>query len=241
MTAVLLVWVVSCVQPERAEEGPKPVAEAKTQALITKLKSDDSKERVAAAVALGKAGDLRAIGAMIDALDDPQESVRDALATAMGKMGPDAAKPRTKATARGSVHIRWGAMRSLGELQPLHQAGLKDLNDRRVPVFLKGLKDDDWNIRWIAAISLGKVKDERAVAPLVKALKAEDNALVREQIVGALDALKDRRVTLELMESLRGADVKQRATIAGALRKVTGAKVEQDTFDAWKAWYDKTK
>lgn len=54
--------------------------------LIKQLKADDQKVRLSAAINLGRSGDKRAIGPLIDALKDSEKTVRGVAAGALGKL-----------------------------------------------------------------------------------------------------------------------------------------------------------
>src|SRR5512143_2785952 len=59
----------------------------KVDDLMGQLRGDtDYKVRLSAAIALGKLGDKRAIGALADGLGDPDKSVRLVAAGALGKL-----------------------------------------------------------------------------------------------------------------------------------------------------------
>ena len=53
------------------------------------------------------------------------------------------------------------------------------------PLVAAALKDEDGSVRWEAAEALGKIKDPRAVEPLIAALKDEVSG-VRESAAEAL-------------------------------------------------------
>ncbi len=50
------------------------------------------------------------------------------------------------------------------------------------------MKDNNSTVRWSAAEALGKIKDARAIGPLIDALEDDDNG-VRREAIEALEAL----------------------------------------------------
>ncbi len=61
------------------------------------------------------------------------------------------------------------------------------------PELIAALKDNNGNVRRLAASALGKIKDQRAVEPLIALLKAEAKPQVRQYAIKALGAIGDSR------------------------------------------------
>lgn len=76
--------------------------------------------------------------------------------------------------------------------------------DDQVDKLIKNLKDEDWSVRWSAAMALGKLKlkNARAVEPLIVALK-DENELVRGSAAEALGELKNARAVGPLIATLK--------------------------------------
>jgi len=64
-----------------------------------------------------------------------------------------------------------------------------------VPELIAALEHENGNVRRLAASALGKLRDERAVEPLMTLLMNEEKAQVRQYAVKALGAIRDPRAT----------------------------------------------
>jgi HEAT repeat protein len=78
---------------------------------------------------------------------------------------------------------------------------IKPENDERLQHFLAMLDEEDPSQRWKAAESLGRIRDERAVEPLILALTDEDWR-VRQKAAWALGKIGDQRAILPLRRAL---------------------------------------
>lgn len=84
---------------------------------VLRLRSPNIFERAAAAHSLGDFGDKRALGPLIEALDDPVDAVRLNAAGALGKLrSPDAIAPLKKCLDSESADLRQRAAMALAEL-----------------------------------------------------------------------------------------------------------------------------
>ena len=119
------------------------VQELKTQGDIDGLIEalnypDDHNIRLAAASALGKVGDSRAVDPLITALDD-QQGVNEVAALALGEIGdPRAVEPLTETLENESWEIRSSAAKALGKIG----------DERAVDPLTKLLEDRNENVRW---------------------------------------------------------------------------------------------
>ena len=95
----------------------------------------------------------------------------------------------------------------------------KELKKRRDVEVIKALKDGDEFVRWLAARSLGKVEDSRAVEPLIEALKDSD-ASVRRRAAFMLGEIGDSRAVEPLIEALDDVNVFVQIKAAEALHKI---------------------
>jgi len=111
----------------------------KVEELIRKLRDKVWYVREAAAEALGKIGDLRAVEPLIKALRDEYSRVREAAAEALEKIEPEWYKT--------------------------------EVAKKQVPEFINALRHWDPGVREAAAKALGKIGDQRAVEPLIQALR----------------------------------------------------------------------
>jgi hypothetical protein len=67
-----------------------------------------------------------------------------------------------------------------------------------VPQLIDALAHSDGNVRRLAASALGKLRDERAVQPLLDLLALEEKSQVRQYAVKALGAIGDKRAQILL-------------------------------------------
>ena len=130
------------------------------QPLITALKDESSAVRREAAEALGRIGDEQAVEPLIAALKDEEYAVRKLAVVALGAIGDTrACEPLNS----GFEHRRL----SIEEVaEALSAIGCGQL----LATLIAGLKQDAWTQK-LAAQMLGKIGDERAVEPLIAALK----------------------------------------------------------------------
>jgi HEAT repeat protein len=75
-------------------------------------------------------------------------------------------------------------------------------NDRQLDYFIGLLSDDNEGTRWKAAESLGRIRDPRAVEPLIDTLW-DDDARVRLKVAWALGMLGDPRALRPLQRLYR--------------------------------------
>jgi len=99
------------------------------------------------------------------------------------------------------------------------------------------LNDKNKDIRLVAVVALGEIKDKRAIPPLIEALKDEDWC-VRFAAAKALGEIKDKRAVSPLIEALKDENVHGYAAIA--LRKITGKNFGED-YEKWMKWWRKNK
>jgi HEAT repeat protein len=143
---------------------------------------------------LGKIGDQRAVEPLIKMLGD-SVSVRNAACHALGKIGAKRADEPLIKMLRG-------------EYDYVYISGWDDWH--AVNPWFKKLSSSD--VREAACEALGKLKDKRAVEPLIETLGDKDE-YVRERACEALGKLKDKRAVEPLIETLGDKDeyVRERA------------------------------
>jgi HEAT repeat protein len=231
-------WISKIIQLERLdllEEG---------------LKSQHETVRRAAAQALGRLGDARAVEPLIQALVDVDEKVREAAAQALGRLGEISLEPLIQALVDVDADVRRAAAQALGQLgdaravEPLIQAledmdadvrraaaqALGRLGDARaVEPLIQALKDGTWRIRRAAAQALGRLGDARAVKPLIQALEDED---VREAAAQALGQLGDARAVEPLIQALVDMHEDVRWAAAQALGRLGDARAVEPLIQA---------
>jgi HEAT repeat protein len=235
--------------------------------LIRLLKHRDLDVQYGAAEALGEIGDSGAVEPLIAALkNDAYSGVRWKAAEALSKIGAPAVEALIGALSHDDDDVRWKAAIALGEIgdrravEPLiillcdedrfvksHAAlALGAIGEPAVNPLLRALREGDGNLRWGAAIALGKIRDPRAIEPLIQALadkyenvRAESASSLatmgkpalgpllqflkfsdgpeRLEVVAALGELHDTDAIQPLIQMLENADDDERKAIADAL------------------------
>jgi HEAT repeat protein len=144
-------------------------------ALVRSLRSQNSTDRVRAAKDLGRLGWLarEALPALIGSLHDGDAKVREAVAHAIGLMGPDALPTLVGMLAHDDKYVRRNAVWAMGKLGPLARPALADLCD--------ALKDPDPRTASGAAQALGSLGTDGAdaVPALAEAMRGTNIVLCR--------------------------------------------------------------
>jgi len=172
-----------------------PTADAGAPSLADALKDGDWSVRWASARALGKLGTgaAPAVPALADALRDLDSRVCEAAAFALEGIGPAAAgsiaalaqavreMPSdvckmidvTAATQESQMDlgwtVRWASARALG--------AIKGAPDQTIAALQGALADSMWQVRGVAALSLGRMATASAAKTLIKSLNDEVGAV----------------------------------------------------------------
>ena len=200
--------------------------------LIKALSYKDSDVRFAAAFAVGRIGDPRAIPPLTTALNDENLNVREAAAIALGEIGdPQAIPALITALNDKDSNVRRLAVRALGEIG----------DPQAIPPLITALDDQNQDVRKAAAGALdtlhwspgrdatgvaywmGKGDWDRcvkigvpAIEPLTKALNHRDLDL-RRAAAAALGRIKGPRAIPPLITALNDHDGDVRRAAADAL------------------------
>jgi len=133
------------IEPEwyKTEVAKKQVPE-----FINALRHEYSGVRKAAAEALGKIGDQRAVKPLIEALRDKDSDVRKAAAKALGKIGDQrAVESLIQALRNNDPDVRKAAAKALGKIG----------DQRAVKPLIEALRDNDPDVCYTAAEALKKI------------------------------------------------------------------------------------
>jgi HEAT repeat protein/pSer/pThr/pTyr-binding forkhead associated (FHA) protein len=134
------------------------------------------KARAAAAEALGRIGEERAIPYLLKALSDNNSETRAAAAIALGRFREKGAVEKLVRLLRSrDARTRVAALLAIGSIRDPAPAG--DV--------IKRLKDKDPSVRSAAARALGSLRVAESVGPLVEALGKEPSR-VKDDIIRAL-------------------------------------------------------
>jgi HEAT repeat protein len=149
--------------------------------------------RSAAAQTLREFSSKRALPALINAITDSDANVRAYAAEALGKIGDKRAVKPLLALADDTSEVDTGNPHTMRSVVIF---ALSQIGDRQaLNTLLTALNDPDADVRWAAAIGLGKIKDPSAIPALRKALDDEEEVswggeLVSEAAEQALNELK---------------------------------------------------
>jgi HEAT repeat protein len=186
------------------------------------LKEENKEVRIAAAESLGKIRDPGAVGPLTEALKDKDEQVRNAAGEALVKTGKPAVIPlydvfihSFKVRNDQYQKISLGALVKIGEdaVNPLNhplwdKTSEPELRDIVVQALGKigqasaggdlvhALKDENAQVRYDAAESLGKIGDPRPypspVEPLKHGLMKEKDPRVKSAMITALEEIEKK-------------------------------------------------
>jgi HEAT repeat protein len=168
---ILLSFVLSVILGASSAAAGQQAPSTETQPLgelTGQLTSSEAQQRIAAAVAIGDLGPgaRAAVPALIEALRDPNPTVRFQAAIAVGCIGPEARAAVTALIATlkdGVFFVRGWTAFALGEIGPEAAPA--------VPVLVEGLKNAQERefVRRQIASALGRI-GPNAVSALVEAL-----------------------------------------------------------------------
>lgn len=194
--------------------------------LVATLDDPAWEVRCGAITALGTLGDPRAIGPLVERLQqDPDPDVRCAAASGLGRFEDvrvieplfgalqDLDHRVTVQAEQSLVHVLQqldsitSLVALLSDRDPKARTRaaflLGELGDRvAVEGLLNTLQDPDPDVRRQAAEALGKIRDPRAVDPLIGVYRDDSNLAVRLRAVGALGKIGDPRAIEPLARSL---------------------------------------
>ncbi len=120
-----------------------------------------------------------------------------------------------RATPKGSMDFLYSG-RSDEEIQ----ADFDRLGRRAVPALIDALNDPDGSIRYLAVGQLGRLRDARAVQPLIHCLQADRDEIVRHWAADALGEIGDASAVRPLVDSLADQDSGLRFCAAKALGNI---------------------
>ncbi len=103
-----------------------------------------------------------------------------------------------------------------------------------VPFLISLLKDEDLQVRWYAASTLGDIEDIRAVEPLIAALKEDKDWRIRQCVAVSLMYLKDPRAVEQLIVALKDENKSVRYAAALALGSIKDSKAVESLIAALK-------
>ena len=181
--------------------------------LIKALKDEHIRKKASAL--LGWIGEAAA-SALIEALKDEDENIRQAAAEVLNRMRNAQAVPKQmKALADENASVRRAACGALGEIWSATES---------VSSLIRKLEDRDEDVRRAACEALGKMGAVEAVPALIKRI-SDKNWSVRREACWALGAIGDVQAVPKLIERLRDRDESWsvREAACGALGRIWSA------------------
>ena len=197
-------------------------------------------------------------------LKDEDPRIRQTAAEILGRLkDPRAIGPLILALVDEASEVREAAFEALKNFLFWEKS---DAARSLVPKLIEALRDENPWARFIAAWSLGEIKDPRAVEPLIATLKDKDfrvrwnaakalgeigdpkavkpliaalkdeDSWVRWRAAEALGEIKDSKALEPLIEALK--DPLSRDYVAEALEEITGEKLGRN-FWKWREWFEK--
>jgi len=226
--------------------------------LIASLGDEDTNVRKNAAEALGKIGDIRAIEPLVASLYDKKSTVKSSAEKALKKIFDNMKDSHNVeqlfsllehkeafvrrlaiTTIKGSKDSRTveHLILALKDDDPVIRdsaaEALREIGEPAVKPLINVLKDEgDMNARIKATMILGDIKDNRAIEPLIDALKykseapGQESTILRVEAAKALGTIKDARAAGPLIEALSVEDMRVRESAAVALRQIGKPAVE---------------
>lgn len=182
----------ACLLGQRGEHHPRVV-----DMLIETVRSGELICRLRAMQTLAKLQEPRGADVLVEALaTDTDEQIHWAAAHALVEIGPAAVPALLEAARAPRTHLRWHAVRALGQIGDVYAA----------PGVAAALTDEDYGVRWAAADVLGHM-GARAVPAILGVLSAgPPRAGVREAAYHALHQMApeiQERLT-PVLDALRG-------------------------------------
>lgn len=144
------------------------------------------------------------IDIQIDLLNDPDWVVRREAVITLGEMGDErCVEPLARALRDGDWQVREVAIEAMGQV-----------GSPAVETLLKLLRD--WDVRKYAILSLGKIRDERVLDPLMQQLRNDE---FKDDAINALVELGEPSVP-KLITALKDKDENVRKSAVLALGRI---------------------
>jgi len=213
--------------------------------LIRLLDDPNQNVRKMAAGSLGESGSGQAIKPLIEVLNDPAKGAESAAARSLGMLkAKEAVEPLIRLLPSENYAVSRWASWALGEIgdqravQPLidcyhkndncdfYSAGIalnKLDSEHHIDCFITGMNKGSWWVQGSCAEALGESGSQRAMQPLINALK-EGNERLRRAAVIALQNYSGENVITALKEAVHDPDFEVRIYAREALRSLEGQK-----------------
>ena len=221
---------------------------------IGDLSSDVGEVRAGAALALGEAGDRRAVKPLEKVLNDEFVDVRKAAAWSLGQLGDKASSASLMRSLEkdSAPQVRSASAGALGLLKvattaPALKTALADSDATvrassvealaavsgkdAIPDARELLRDGHWSVRSSALNALGALKDKGSVNEICGLLANDDTELTRAGAARTLGLIGDKSAIVALRAALKDGSDRVRAEAGAALSRL-GAPAEDDVRNA---------
>lgn len=209
-------------------------------ASLTRFKNEESADlRLVAITIMGRIKHADAVPALVAALDDKEQAVRDAATFAFAQVGEASIPALTTLLADADVQKRWTAAYALNSIGSPKTADplIVALNDRderirdlatsaltrigkdAIEPLAKAAKNENVDVRLAAINALGGMARPDTISILHAALK-DDEPIIRDAAVAALGNTGSAKAIPALTEAIQNKDTKVRADAVQALVKL---------------------
>jgi HEAT repeat protein len=209
--------------------------------LIASLSKDSNHANIIdVSMALGNIG-TPAVGSLIGLLESYNPDIRKEAARALGWI-----KDKTATDSLFAAFMKEKSPEIQEEiLQALGRIGDPKAVPPLAAIYYAALTEKDAPyLRIYAVNALGEIGDPKAVEILLLAF-ADKDKLVRQEAIGAMCKIRDKRVIGPLILALRKEEFKESfsllADIVYFLRDITGQDFGEDQQKEWQQWWDKNK
>lgn len=185
----------------------------------------DTRERAAAAFALGIVRDGRAVGPLIEQMKTAGSPLVQNIIISLGRLGDPRAVEPLLALSHDDDHEACAPIAlALGQVRS------------RIPAakLFEWLNSDEGDVCPNAAIALVLIGGKTQVIPLIEVLKNR-NPVSRRSAAFALGALRDRRAVLPLIETLKDTDKRVRLNAIAALSSMRDKRAVDPLSEAGKS------
>lgn len=207
------------------------------ESLINALLDEDESVRIAAAEVLGVLKSQKAVQPLIIALDDDRLYVRLEASKALGKIGLPAVEPLVKGLGKISFN---------NEIIPpekafwekrfyVHDAAARTLvrvGKVAVTSLIEVVMGGEDTLCQHASDALARIRDKRAVMPLIDALDRYTNIITKWKLIRSLGEIEDSKSVEPLAEYLKSDIPFLRWETADSLGKIGSRKALPHLFDA---------
>ena len=181
---------------------------------VRELADADPAIRSEAALRLGREKSNEGVDALLGALNDPEESVRVNVLTALGDIGDKRVVPRIAPLIDDRLStVRMACAQALGKLG----------DPRGVPALEKALYDTNEPNRMVAARALGAMPGPEAEEVLLRVALQDEDERVRSHVVQVIGERHLTDAVPRLESALRAESERVRANAAAALGTVGDA------------------